>query len=118
MSRETGKVRFVCCHRTQGSVLSHPSDVMYELQLDAYIQDKNSMHLVVALMNRPSATTHNSYMPFDPKIVVLAIHMTNISHNKQQTPSSCEEGAVGKNQIHHHVCAVQCTTHKKIGADS
>jgi hypothetical protein len=32
------------------------------------VQDKHSMHLVVALMNRPSATTHNSYMPFHPKL--------------------------------------------------
>lgn len=42
--------------------------------------------------------------------------MTNISHkNKQQRPaSSCEKGAaVGKNQTHHHVWAVQCTAHIK-----
>ena len=83
MSRETGKVRFVCCHKKkeQHSVLDIPSDMMYELQLliintllkpsnlDAHsYMIKTGMYLLNALMNRPSTPTHHSYMSSGPRL--------------------------------------------------
>lgn len=76
-------MRFDCCHKKkeQHSVLDIPSDMMYELKLliintllkplnlDEYsYMIKTGMYLVIALMNRPSTPTHNSYMSFGPKL--------------------------------------------------
>lgn len=71
-------------------MLDIPSDMMYELQLliintmlkplnlDAYsYMIKTGMYLVIALMNRSSTPTHDSYNVTWSKIAVLANHMTH-----------------------------------------